>query len=275
MEHPMLQQRVCRQILLRTLQRTVGSLRHAACARRGPRAAYIALNRLLTSSEDSPYFAEPRGTTEEVNWLYHLLWGWVEVIRLDLANPSLWKAVMTTTSLRALPLRERLANPGFTDNLFVAAGDSNEHVLFKLDARENKCSLVFWTEGMEERVLKSLALFWMPVDEEDGMIIAIKELIGLVATLCLWGTSHQGQTAVVINDNQNACCWINSCGSYSNTIAQYLIFVLTRAETRNDLDIFAAYVNTKRNSIADQGTRVLAGLTSGAEAAGRVWEYYA
>ena len=50
-----------------------GSLRHAACARRGLHAAYGALNRFLTSSEDSPYFAEPRGTAEEVNWLYHLL----------------------------------------------------------------------------------------------------------------------------------------------------------------------------------------------------------
>ena len=107
------------------------------------------------------------------------------------------------------------------------------------------------------------------------MIIAIKELIGPVVALCLWGTSHQGQTAVVINDNQNACCWMNSRGSCRNPMAQYLIFALTRAETRNDLNIFAAYVNTKRNSIDNQGTRVLTGLTSGAEAADRPEEYYA
>ena len=49
--------------------------------------------------------------------------------------------------------------------------------------------------------------------------------------------------------------------------------MLTRAETRSDLDIFAAYVNTKRNLVADQGTRVLTGLTSGAEAADRTEEY--
>ena len=55
-------------------------------------------------------------------------------------------------------------------------------------------------------------------------------------------------------------------------MAQYLIFVFTQAETRNDLDIFAAYGNTKRNSIADQGTRALTGLTSGAEAAYRAEE---
>ena len=107
------------------------------------------------------------------------------------------------------------------------------------------------------------------------MIIATKELIGPVVAVCLWGTSHQDQTAVVINDNQNAWCWINSRGSRRNTIAQYLIFVLTRAETSNDLEIFAAYVNTNRNSIADQGTWVLTGLTSGAETADRAEEYYA
>ena len=106
------------------------------------------------------------------------------------------------------------------------------------------------------------------------MIIAIKELIGPVVAVCLWGASHQGQTAVVINDNQNARCRINSRWDCRNTIAQYLIFVLTRAETRNDLDIFAAYVNTKRNLIADRGTRVLTGLTSGPEAADRAEEYY-
>ena len=78
----------------------------------------------------------------------------VEVIRLDLrlANPSLRKAAITTTSLRAHSLRERLATPGFTDSLFVIAGDSNEHVLFTPDAREKKCSFVFRTEDMEERV---------------------------------------------------------------------------------------------------------------------------
>ena len=85
----------------------------------------------------------------------------------------------------------------------------------------------------------------------------------------LWIPSHQGQTAVVINDNQNACCWINSRGNCRNPIAQYLVFALTRAETRNDLDVFAAYVITKRNSVADQGTRVLIDLTSGGEAASR------
>ena len=58
-------------------------------------------------------------------------------------------------------------------------------------------------------------------------------------------------------------------------IAQYLIFALIRAETRSDLDIFAAYVNTKRNSVADQGTCVLTGITSGAEAADRIDEYLA
>ena len=126
---------------------------------------------------------------------------------------------MTTTSLRALSLRERLAIPGFTGNLFVVAGDSNEHVLFTLDAREKRCSFGFWTEDMEETVLKSLRLYDMPVDEENGMIIAVKELVGSVVALCLWGASHQGQTAVFINDNQNACCWINSRGSCRNAIS--------------------------------------------------------
>ena len=87
---------------------------------------------------------------------------------------------------------------------------------------------------MEENILKSLKLIGMPVDEEDGMIIAIKELIRPVVAVCLWGVMHQCQTAVVINDNQNACCWVNSRGGCRNVIAQYLIFVLTRAETRND-----------------------------------------
>ena len=98
--------RGCRHIPLRTLQRAVGSLRHAACVRRGFHAAYSVLNRFLTSSEDSPYFAELSETVEDVDWLHYLLWGWVEVIRLDLADPSLWKATMTTTSLRALSLRK-------------------------------------------------------------------------------------------------------------------------------------------------------------------------
>ena len=77
----------------------------------------------------------------------------------------------------------------------------------------------------------------------------------------------------MINDNQNTCCRINSRGSCRNPTAQYLIFVLTRAETQNDLGIFPAYVNTKRNSIADQETRVPTGLTSGAEAEDRTEEY--
>ena len=62
-----------RRIPLHTLQQAVGSLRHAACVRRGLHAAYSALDRFITSSEDWPYYAEPRGTAEEVDWLYHLL----------------------------------------------------------------------------------------------------------------------------------------------------------------------------------------------------------
>ena len=249
--------RGCRRIPLLTPQQAVGSLRHAVCARRGLHAAYSVLNRFLTSSEGSPYFAEPRGTVEEVNWLYHLLWGWVEVIRLDLADPDLWEVAMTTTSLRTFSLQEILALPSFT-----------------IDAKRRRCSFVFWTEDMEDKILSSLALFGMPVDKQDRMIIAVKELIGPVAAVCIWGADHRGQTAVLTNDNQNACCWINSRGNCRNPIAQYLIFALTRAETRNDLDVFAAYVNTKRNSVADEGTRVLTGLTSGAEAADRSSEYY-
>ena len=164
----------CRRVPLLTLQRAVGSLRHAACVGRGLHAVYAALNRLLTSSDESPCYAEPRGTVEEVNWPYHLLWRWVEVIRLDLADPELWKTAMTITSLRALSLQERLALPGFTGTLFVITGDSNEHVLFTLDVREKRCSFVFRVEGMEERALSSLVLFGIPVDEPDGMIIAIK-----------------------------------------------------------------------------------------------------
>ena len=221
--------RGCKRIPLLTLQQAVGTLRRASYVRRGLHAAYGALNRFLTSSEESPYYAEPRGAVEEANWLYHLLWGWVEVIRLGIVDPGLWKAAMTTTSLRALSLRERFALPGFTDTIFVIAGDSNEHVLFTLGAREEKCSFVFWTEDMEERVLSSLTLFGMTFDEHDGMIIATKELIGPVVALYLWGANHQGRTAAVINDNQNACCWINSHGSCRNPITQYLIFVLTRA----------------------------------------------
>ena len=127
---------------------------------------------------------------------------------------------------------------------------------------------------MEESVMRSLKLNGMPVDEESGMIIVTKELIRPVVAVCLWGASHQDQTAVVINDDQNACCWINSRGGCRSMIAHYLICVLTRAETRNVLDIFVAYVNTKRNLIADRGTRVLIGLTSEADAAGRAEEYF-
>ena len=79
----------------------------------------------------------------------------------------------------------------------------------------------------------------------------------------------------MVNDNQNACYWIYSCWSCRNPITQCLIFVLTRVETRNDLDTFAVYVNTKRNSSPDRGTRVLPDLTSGAEAHDRADEYYA
>ena len=104
---------------------------------------------------------------------------------------------MTTTSIRVLSLLGRLALLGFTDNLLVIAGDSNEQVLFTINARYKRCSFVFWTGDVEERVLVSLALSGMPVGEQDGMIIAIKELVGAAAAVCL--------TAVVVNDNQNAC----------------------------------------------------------------------
>ena len=141
------------------------------------------------------------------------------MIRLDLSDPILWKAAMTTTSLRALSLRERLAIPRFADNLFVIAGDSNEHVLYTLDPSEKRCSFVFWAEDMRENILKSRKLIGMPVDEEDGMVIAIKELIRPIVAVCLWGVMHQGQTTVIINDNQNTCCWINSRGGCRKAIA--------------------------------------------------------
>jgi hypothetical protein len=99
---------------------------------------------------------------------------------------------MTTTPLRAMSLQERLALLGFAETLFVIAGDSNEHVLFTTDARNRRCSFVFWTEDTEKKILTSLASFGMPVDEQDGMIIAVKELIGPVAAICHWGADHHG-----------------------------------------------------------------------------------
>ena len=97
---------------------------------------------------------------------------------------------MTTTSIPARSLQGRLALPGFTDTLFVIDGVTmSTFSSNSMPGKKKRYSFVFWTEGMEERVLTSLALFGMPVDEQDGMIIAIKELIGPVVVVCLWGAA--------------------------------------------------------------------------------------
>ena len=69
------------------------------------------------------------------------------MIRLDLSNPGLWETAMTTTSIRALSLQGRLTLPGFTDTLFVIAGDIIKHVLFTPNTRHKRCSFVFFHIG--------------------------------------------------------------------------------------------------------------------------------
>ena len=263
----------CREILLLALQKAVGPLRRAAQVRRLVHAAYSSMNRFLTSSDERKHIACPRGTPEEVEWLYHLFWKWTEVIRLDLAHPEIWHASVMANTTNALSLRERLAIPGFSDSVFILAGDSNERVLFTLDVQLKKCSFVFWTCGLEKAIISSLAASGMPVDEHSSMMISFKEMAGPTLAADLWGKHHHGSTAFAINDNQNACVWIQTLVS-RNPIAQHFIMILTRAESRDSADYFSAYVNTHRNQLPDAGTRVL-DVESGTDAAAQAETYFA
>jgi hypothetical protein len=262
-----------RKITLRDFQRAVGSLRHIAQVRRSVHAAYCAFNRFLAASDTEPLFAEPRGTPEEIDWMYHQLWRWVEVIVLDLENPELWVTGVTAASVNSLSLAERLALPDFARTVFVLAGDSNMHVLFTIDPQHNKCSFVFWTRAVQEGILSALAELGMPLDVSQEMMISLKEMAGPTLGIIRWGRFHGEVTALAINDNLNACSWIQTRTS-SNPVAQHLIMMLSRAETAHQQDVFSAYVNTKRNTMADDGTRVLL-VNSGEEAAAREAEYLA
>ena len=232
------------------------SLRRAAQVRRRLHAAYSAINRSLTSSDERRHIACPRDTKEEVEWLYHLFWRWAEVIRPDLVHPEIWHASVMTNTTNASSLRERLAIQGFSGSVFILAGDSNEHVIFTLDVQLKKCSFVFWCEDLGTTILSSLAAPGMPVGEHAGIMTSLKEMAGTTLAVDLWGKYHHGATAIAINDNQNACVWIQTRVS-RNPAAQHLIMPLTRAESRDSADYFSAYVNTHRNNLPDAGTRVL------------------
>ena len=104
-------------------------------------------------------------------------------------------------------------------------------------------------------------------------MISLKEMAGPTLAADLWGKHHHGDTAIAINDNQNACAWIQTRVS-RNPVAQHLIMLLTRAESRDSSDYFSAYVNTHRNQLPDAGTRVL-DVECGAEAEAQAEIYFA
>ena len=147
----------CREIPLLAPQGAVGHSDMPPQVRRGLHAAYPTMNRFLASSDARRHIACPRDTPGEVECLYHLSWKWTEVIRIDLAHPEIWQALVMTNTTNAISLRERLAIPGFSDLVFILAGDSNEHVLFNTDVQLRKCSFVFWTSDLERTILLSLA----------------------------------------------------------------------------------------------------------------------
>ena len=174
------------------------------------------------------------------------------------ADPSQWETRFAGLLSGTLTIRERMALPGKRTRLVWVTGD----------ATLERIATVDWTH--KKAAMGDVRQYMQPVreaigsDEGEECIIAVAELLNLVAYAAFGGSSGDWLGALVMytGDNMNVHTWLESrrCG---NRYAAFLLTLMCALEGTYGFQVASAYFRTYHNVTADGLTRKLKEETQG------------
>jgi len=181
------------------------------------------------------------GVDEQEAW--EDLWDFFEYLRLLCARPEVWEARFQAGLDSLLTPRERLALPG-------AAG---KVVFVSSDATLEKHAACDWTFGVAAQA--EVVGFLQEVrracgSADDKLIIALGELLGLVAFAAQRAEAWRGRHVIYGGDNQVVLGWLRSRAP-RNRNARHILRVMAFLELRWGFRVIGGYVRTYHNTWPD------------------------
>eukprot|EP00971_Amphidinium_carterae_P292552 5807922-Amphidinium_carterae.1 len=146
---------------------------------------------------------------------------------------------------RLLSVSEQLGLPGAEQCARVISSDATPEIHGAVD----------WKSRRVTRQGVTQFISWMARNGEDPqVIIAVAELLGLVAMAAALGHSWKDEMILYIGDNSNVVHWLRSRAP-RNRLARMLMRTLMCLEMKYKFTVHAYYVRTYHNRTADWLTR--------------------
>eukprot|EP00971_Amphidinium_carterae_P224535 4454252-Amphidinium_carterae.1 len=231
------------EITLKDLQKLRGTAQSWTPVLPGLRLVLRAIDVFLKPTEPDA-FVQPSS-----DWPVHdawtQLWSAFDLLKLLVARPELWKERFVTSMTRLLTVSEQLGLPGAAKHARVISSDATPEIHGAVD----------WTARLVTR--QSVEKFMECLTrqgEEARIIIAVAELLGLVAMAATLGHTWRHELIIYIGDNTNVVQWLKSRAP-RNKLAQMLMKTLMCLEVKEKFVVHAYYVRTYHNSTADWLTR--------------------
>ena len=122
-----------------------------------------------------------------------------------------------------------------------------------VDYAKGRVGVVIWTEELEQLFNSALRSAGVPDADIPGVIIAIKELAAPIIGMAAWGCEYKDMLIICPVDNQVAGRWIAKHEA-DHVMAEALLHILCRLETRDRNELCAPYIHTSRNKLPDLGS---------------------
>ena len=238
-------QRGCTKVRTKLVRELAGSAQYWAVS--APEIApYLPIfYRLLRQHPGEHAHVNPRGTPEEVAEVWEEFWDALDWVRLQMEKP--WGSSFRVAFGKLLPLRERLALPGFAQKTRFIGGDAT---LERLGAADWKSKEYFVAGGAD--YLKALEKVAGPGENLD--IIAVMELLTLVVLANRQQSEWKDQMIMYVTDNANVQQWLKSRRA-RNKYVRTLLLLLQRLEAESCFTVDGVFVRTYHNTLNDWLTR--------------------
>eukprot|EP00971_Amphidinium_carterae_P311340 6188068-Amphidinium_carterae.1 len=180
---------------------------------------------------------------EEEAW--EQLWASFDLLKLLVSRPELWKERFVASMNRLLTVSEQLGLPGAHLKARVVSSDATPQMHGAVDWKARKVTRQEVTPFMVHLARQG---------EDEQVIIAVAELLGLVAMAAALGHTWREETVIYIGDNSNVVHWLRSRAP-RNRLARLLMRALMCLEVKEKFVIHPYYVRTYHNTTADWLTR--------------------
>ena len=261
-----------RGVAVSELQGLYGALAHWCSTSNAGRALLTSVSALGQTGEP---FVIPKGDDQTVRATWRRFWTAVGIFR-DLIirdDGRAFRISANSPGLGALSLEERLTLRNERDNMINLGGDAvpqfaaainwdtGEYFLWSVSPEV--VSLLTDLADAPERPPEEISV---PAEEEEGLMIALYELLCLYALVCSYdksgGQNWRCRSVHYISDNYNVVAWIVK-RKPRNPVAIYIVASICSFELKGGFSLYASYAATESNVIADAMTRIPKRLPDG------------